>query len=83
MCVTEEFLLLKGFQWIIINRAASRPGVDVSTKGRAHFIRLTYEPSTSLSGSLALHALEVAGLDRLAKSGGPTSIFAEGEALTT
>ena len=80
--MVEESLLSKGFQWSIIDQASSGPGVGVSTKGQPHSISLTYEPSISLSGSLALQVLGIVRLDRLACSGGPMVVSAAGASLT-
>ena len=65
--------LVKQFQRSIIDKASSRPGASGSIEGRLHSISLTYKPSISLSGSLAL--------GRLVCSGGPIVVSTAGASL--
>ena len=64
---------VKQFQRSIIDKASSRPGASGSIEGRLHSISLTYKPSISLSGSLAL--------GRLVCSGGPIVVSTAGASL--
>ena len=79
MCATKDSLLLKGLQWSMVSRAASRIGATVSVEGRSYSYNRTYEPSISQSGSLGLRGPTFASL---AENNDPTTI-SDGASPTT